>query len=270
MGETVAAPRVYGTLMAAQIRSQAQYRTSFVIDLIGQTAFTALDFVTILVLFRVTPALGGFDLPQVLLMTAMSSVGFAVADLTVGNVERLRFYVRTGFLDAMLIRPRRVLPQLLAVDFQLRRVGRVVFAATVLVVAARLVDAEWSWWRLTLLVVAPLAAAVFFSAVFVSTASAAFWWIESGEIANGFTYGGRDFTSYPVTVYEGMFRRVFAFGLGFGFVVYYPSLAIMDVPDPLGMPAWFGAGGFVVATAAAALAAAIWRAGIRHYKGTGS
>ncbi|MGH8793735.1 MAG: ABC transporter permease [Stackebrandtia sp.] len=256
--------------MSAQIRSQAQYRTSFAFDVAGQTIFTALDFVTVFVLFRVTPALGGFGVVEVLTMTAISGLGFSLADIAVGNVERLRFYVRTGLLDAMLIRPRRVLPQLLAVDFQLRRIGRIAFSAAILGVAASLADVDWTWQRLALLAAAPIAAAVFFCSVFVVTASVAFWWIESGEFANGFTYGGKDFTAYPMTVYEGMFRRVFAFGLGFGFVVYYPALAILGVPDPLGMPTWFGAGGFVVAAAVATLAALVWRAGIRHYKGTGS
>lgn len=256
--------------MAAQIRSQAQYRTSFSLDLVGQTMFTVLDFTTILVLFRVTSALGGFDLLQVLLISALAGLSFSLADLAVGNVERVKFYVRTGLLDAMLIRPRRVLPQLLAIDFQLRRVGRVLFAIAVLVTVLALSDLEWTWWRILLVVATPLLGAVFFAGLFVVTASVAFWWIDSGEFANAFTYGGRDFTMYPITVFHGAFRHVFAFGIGFGFVAYYPALAILGVPDPLGMPSWFAAGGAVVAVVAAAAASLVWRTGIRHYKGTGS
>jgi len=104
----------------------------------------------------------------------------------------------------------------------------------------------------------------------VATATVAFWWIDSGEFANGFTYGGRDFTSYPITVYSGFFRRVFAYGLGFGFVAYHPTLGLLGRPDPLGLPAWMAWSTPAVAAAACGLAALAWRSGVRHYRSTGS
>lgn len=261
---------VHARLALAQVRGQAQYRASFAIDMAGQAVFTLLDFATVVVLFRVAPALAGFDLWQVLLISAIGGAAFAFADLAVGNVERLKHYVRTGLLDAMLIRPRRVLPQLLAVDFQLRRIGRVLCSVAVLVLACARLDVEWTGWRLALTVAAPLVGALFFCGLFVVTASVAFWWIDSGEFANALTYGGREFTAYPMPVFQGAFRQLFGFVLGFGFVAYYPALAIMDKPDPLGLPGWAVIGSPVAALAALGLAAVVWRVGIRHYKGTGS
>lgn len=257
-------------MLTAQVRSQAQYRSSFFIDMAVQTGFSAADFVTVMVMFGVTTALGGFGLVDVLVISGVSATGFALADLTVGNVERLKTYVRTGLLDAMLIRPRRVLPQLLVVDFQLRRVGRVAVGVTVLVVALTASDIDWTWWRIALIATVPLAGALYFSAMFVMTASVAFWWIESGEFANAFTYGGRELTTYPINIYANFFRNLFAFGLGFGFVAYYPTLLILGRPDPLGLPGWLGLAVFPVALIAAGLAALVWHNGIRHYKGTGS
>lgn len=262
--------RPYREMLAAQVRSQAQYRTSFIVDLVSQAAFSLADFVGVLVMFSMATALGGFTLSQTLLVTGLSAVGFAVADLAVGNVERLKTYVRTGLLDAMLIRPRRVLPQLLVVDFQVRRLGRILVSLVVLGIAVGVNDIDWTWWRVGFVAVVPLTGAVFFSAVFVLTASVAFWWVDSGEFANSFTYGGKEFVSYPVSVYEGFFRNLFAFGLGFGFVAYYPALLLLDEPDPLGLPGWTGLGVFPVTAVAVTVAALVWRLGIRHYKGTGS
>ena len=265
---TILAP--YARLVSAQIRSQAQYRTSFVIDLVSQTIFTVLEFTTVFVMFQVTPTLGGFDFVEVLLISSLSISGFTLADLLVGNVERLSMYVRTGLLDSVLIRPRRVLPQLLAVDFQLRRVGRVGFSVAVLVLAAAAAKLDWTWWRVVLVVVTPLTAAAFFSAVFVMTATTTFWWIEAREFANSFTYGGRDFTTYPLTIYGTGFRRIFGHALGFGFVAYYPALVLLGRQDPLGAPTWLGWAGAPIAFLAVGLAAFLWRLGVRHYKGTGS
>jgi len=264
----VASP--YVRLVVAQIRSQTQYRASFVLELVFSTVLTLLDVATVFVMFSINGSLGGFGGREVLLMVGISACAFPLADLAVGNVERLRVYVRSGLFDAVLVRPLSALGQLVSMDFATRRVGRVVQGLAIYVVAVVVAPVAWSPGAVLLVVVAPVAAAVFFGAIFVLGATVAFWWIESGEIANAFTYGGRDFTSYPTTVFGGMFRRVFAYALGFGFVAYLPALALLGRPDPLGTPAWLHWCSPAVALIAAGLAALFWRTGVRHYRSTGS
>lgn len=260
----------YLRLLAAQVRGQVQYRASFVVELVFSSLMTALDVVTVFVIFSVNDRLGGFGGGEVLMIVGISAFGFPAADLVVGNVERLRIYVRTGLLDAVLARPLSALGQLVAMDFSARRVGRVVQGLALYVVALVVAPVVWSPAAVVLVVLAPLAAAVFFGAIFVIGATVAFWWIESGEIANSFTYGGRDFTSYPMTVFSGLFRRVFAYGLGFAFVAYLPALALLGRSDPLGAPDWLRWCSPVVALFAAGVAGLFWRTGIRHYRSTGS
>jgi ABC-2 type transport system permease protein len=260
----------YRHLVSAQVRSQTQYRGSFAADVVGSVLFGVLDVAGVLVIFRVTPALGGFAFAEVFLMTALAGCAFAAGDLVVGNVERLRQYVRSGLFDVLLVRPLSSLAQLAAMDVATRRVGRVAFSIAMLAVAAANAGIRITPVRLGLLVVTPVAGATIFGAVFVATATVAFWWIESGEIANGLTYGGLNFTQYPITIYGALFRRVFAYAVGFAFVAYYPALALLDRPDPLGAPALLGYASPAVAVAAFVAAAVMWRAGVRHYRSSGS
>ncbi len=260
----------YLHLLRAQVRSQATYRTSFLIDLGVNAVIPLIDLITLAALFRVTRTVGGFTAGEILVMFGLSASAFALADLAVGNIERIGVYVRQGLFDAVLVRPLAALGQLVMVDFAIRRVARLVVALAVLIVALVRLDVDVTPARVALLVVAPVAGAAFFGAVFVAAATVSFWWIDSGEFANGFTYGGRDFTAYPVTVYSRFFRRLVAYGLGFAFVAYYPALALLGRADPLGLPAWLGWGSPVVAVAVAGLAGLFWRQGIRHYRSTGS
>ena len=269
-GTATSKAAVYRHLIQAQVRGQAAYRTSFVLDLAGNALIPVVDVLIILALFRVTRTVGGFHTFEVLAMFGLATTGFALADLAVGNIERMRVYVRQGTFDAVLMRPLSTLGQLVALDFSMRRISRVVVALIVLVAALARAQVEWTPARIGLVVVAPLFGALFFGAVFVLTATVAFWWIDSGEFANAFTYGGRDFTSYPVTVYSGVFRAVFAYGMGFGFVAYYPALALLGRPDPLGLPSWVAWSSPLVALVAAGFAAVVWRIGVRHYRSTGS
>ncbi|BCB84021.1 ABC transporter permease [Phytohabitans suffuscus] len=262
--------RPYVALFRGQARSLTSYRASFALELSTNVFATVMDVATVLVLFRVSRTLGGFTLHEALLVVGLSSCAFAAADLAVGNIERIKFYVRTGLLDAVLVRPLGALPQLLLMDLPLRKASRCAFGTGVLVVAAATAGIEWTPGRVALVVAAPLAGMVFFSAIFVVSAAVAFWWVETGEIGNAFTYGGRDFTSYPITVYSGWFRRLFAYGMGFAFVAYYPALALLGRADPLGLPVWVGYASPSVAVVAAVAATAVWRVGIRHYRSTGS
>ncbi|MGX6601739.1 ABC transporter permease [Micromonosporaceae bacterium Da 78-11] len=262
--------RAYAALLGGQFRSVASYRTSFVIELVSNLGATALDIATVFVLFRATRTVGGFTLPEAVLMTSITAAGFVLADFAFGNVDRLKTYVRAGTLDAVLVRPLGVLTQLLLMDLPVRKALRLVVGVGMLGVGIGLNHIDWTPGRALLIVLAPIAAAVFFGSFFVLSASLAFWWVDSGEVGAAFTYGGRDFTSYPVTVYAGWFRVVFAYALGFGLVAYQPALALLGRADPLGLPAWAGYTSPLVALLAAAIAAAVWRTGVRHYRSTGS
>jgi ABC-2 type transport system permease protein len=260
----------YRALVAAQWRAQTQYRVSFALDVTVSGLVNLLDVLVVLVLFRLTPALGGFDVRTALLMASIAGCGFALADLTVGNIERLSQRIRTGALDALFARPLPVLAQLVVGDVGFRRIGKAVQGVGMLVAALIYAHPPLPPERVLLLVGTVAAAVIFNSGIFIAASSVSFWWVDSGEFSAAFTYGGRDFTLYPVTVYGGLLRRVFAFGLGFAFVAYYPTLALLGRADPLGLPSWVGRCSPLVAVAVLAVAMLIWRTGVRHYRSTGS
>ena len=165
---------IYRALLLAQLRAQTSYRGSFAIDLAANALIPLIDLAAVVALFRVTPSLGGFSVAEVLVIFGLSATSFALADLIVGNIERIRLYVRHGTLDAALVRPLSVLGQVLSLDFTIRRVARLAVAVAVLAVAVWRADVVFSPARVVLLIVAPLTGALFFAAIFVATATVAF------------------------------------------------------------------------------------------------
>jgi ABC-2 type transport system permease protein len=262
--------RAYAAMISGKVRSVASYRSSFAFELFGNLASTVLDLLTVFVLFRATTMVGGFSLTEAVLMAGLAMSGFVLCDAIVGNIDDLKKYVRSGTLDTILLRPLGVLLQLIFMDLPIRKVLRVAFGLTVYGVALRANHVHWTPGKVLLAAGAPIGGAVFFASIFVLSASLAFWWVDSGEIGNGFTYGGRDFTSYPTPVYQGWFRDFFAYGMGFGFVAYQPALALLGRPDPLGLPNWVSYAAPLVCLPAALIAALVWRSGVRHYRSTGS
>lgn len=263
-------PRAYAALIRSRIHAQLAYRTSFVVDVLTQLMVVVVEFAEVYVVFHQVDRLGGFGFREVALMYGLSALAFGLADLAVGHIDSLSRYVRTGLLDAFLLRPLSSLGQLATSDFQLRRLGRVGSGLAVLAVAAAAADIAWTPARAALLVVTPLAGAVIFAAVFVATSTVAFWLVDGAEIANSVTYGGNYLSSFPFTVFGRWLRRFFTFVVPAAFIAYLPTLALLGRPDPLGMPGWATWSAPLVALLAAAAAGLVWRAGVRHYVGAGS
>ncbi|CAN5844055.1 ABC transporter permease [soil metagenome] len=262
--------RLYGHLVRARVRSQTEYRASFALDVIGSTLIASADFVVILILFDRLPALGGFTLEEVALIYGLSGVAFGLADLCVGHLDKLRDLIRDGTFDALLVRPVGSLFQAVSSDFALRKLGKVAQAAAVLAVALVANDLTWTIDRVLVIAVAIAAGAVIFASVWVIGCSITFWTVESTEVANAFTYGGNQLTSYPINIFGPVLRRLLAFVVPLAFVGYFPALYVLDKPDPLGLPRALQLASPLVAVASAAVASWVWRLAVRHYRSTGS
>lgn len=261
---------VYSRIVASRVRSQLAYPVSFALDLAAQVIGQGVELVAILVLFTQVSTLGGFSAGEVLVVYGLAATAFGLADLAVGQVEELPEKIRTGEFDVLLLRPLGALAQLLSADVALKRVGRVATGLVVLVSALAALDLEWTPLRVLVAVTAPLVGAVVLSAIWVATNAVTFWLVDGKEFANAFTYGANSATSYPITIYAPWLRRVLCFVVPAAFVAYFPALALLDRPDPLGLPEALRWCAPLVAAAAVGVAALVWRTGVRRYQGTGS
>ena len=217
--------------------SQTAYRTSFALDLLGQLGLALLELSEIYVVFHNVDALGGLDFGPALLVFALANVSWSVADTIVGHLDTLPSYIRTGTLDAMLLRP---LPALGAAGHQRP------------VAAPARPGRRWAWscsWspcrspsttgrrpRCVLLVITPLTGAAIFAALFVGAAGAQFWLVDGAEMTNAFTYGSSYVSSYPTSVLHSVARVFFTFVVPAAFVSYLPTLVLTDQAGPPGLP----------------------------------
>ncbi len=109
-----------------------------------------------------------------------------------------------------------------------------------------------------------------FLALFTLGAAFQFWTTDASQAANAFTYGGNTITQYPLTIYPTELVKALTFLIPIAFVNWYPSLYILDHPDPFGLPDAMQFASPVAAFALFLPAAAIWRTGVRRYRSTGS
>jgi ABC-2 type transport system permease protein len=261
---------IYRRLVGARIRGQLQYRLSFVLNVIGTALITFLDFAAILVLFHQVDALGDWTVGEVGVLYGISCVSFAITDLVVGHLDQLPEMIRQGDFDQVLVRPLGSLLQVISSDFALRRLGKLAQGLVVLVVALAVVDVDWTFGRAAMLAISIVAGSAIFAAVWVALSTIVFWLIDSHEAVNAFTYGGNFLAQYPINIFGPWLRRLVIFVIPLAFVAYFPSLYLLDKPDPLGLPSALQFVSPLVAVLAGLLAACSWRGAVRRYRSVGA
>ncbi len=262
--------RCYGLIVGMWVRSTMAYRLSFLMMAAGNFAATALDFVAIAIMFSHVDVLGGFSLPEVAFLYGTTSTAFGIADLTLGNMDRLGRRVRDGTLDVLLTRPVPVLAQVAADRFALRRVGRLSQGVLLLAWSLTRLDVHWTPVTVALVPLMLVSGAVIFGAVFVAGAAFQFRADDASEIQNAFTYGGTTLLQYPPTVFATDLVRGVTFVVPLAFVNWLPALRVLGRDDPLRLPAWVDFASPLVALGCCAAAALAWRTGLRSYRSTGS
>jgi len=268
--QTLETLSLYARLVGAQLRGQMQYKVSFALALVGSFLACVAEFGVVLVLFGRVPLLAGWSVAEVALLYGIAGICFATAEMAAAALDNFQVHIVMGTFDRVLVRPRGALLQVMSEDFALRRVGRIAQAVVVLVIALNLLGVQWTLDRGVVLGMSLVCGTDIYFAIFVLSGTFCFWTVQAKEMTHVVTYGGDQFSSYPLDIYHGSVRRFFTFVIPLAFVNYEPALYLLGRPDPLGLPEAARLLSPVAALGMAMLARCAWQLGIRHYQSTGS
>jgi ABC-2 type transport system permease protein len=256
--------------LGASARSQLQYRASTAMLVVGHMLTTGIEFVAVWALFDRFGHIQGWTLAEVALLYGMANVGFAIAEAFGRGFDVFDDMVKSGDFDRLLLRPLGTALQVGAAHLHLLRIGRFLQGAIVLGWAVATLQLDWGVAEIALLVAAILAGACLFVGIFVLQATLAFWTVESLEIFATVTYGGVETTQFPLPIYDRWLRWLFIAVIPLACGTYFPALALLDRPDPLGSPSWVPWIAPAVGPVFLWVALRVWNVGVRHYRSTGS
>jgi ABC-2 type transport system permease protein len=261
---------VYLKYVLMSFRSQLQYRASFLMMTAGHFLVTVVEFFGIWALFSRFGSIKGWDLREIAVFYGIISICFAVSEGLGRGFDVFSDQVITGEFDRALLRPRTTFLQVLAHDFQLMRAGRMTQGVVVLVWGLADMAIAWSVPKAFLLAGSIAGGVMLFLGLMIIQATMTFWSTQSLEVMNSFTYGGVETAQWPISIYGGWFVKVFIFVIPLACVNYFPVMAILEKPDPLGSPAWLQWLSPVAGAAFFAVSLKVWDFGVRHYRSTGS
>jgi ABC-2 type transport system permease protein len=261
---------LYRRFVGARVRAQMQYRASFVLMVAITGLGLATEFLAILILFHRFEHLAGWSVGEVALLYGVASVSFGLAEMIGAGFDVFPNTIRRGELDQVLLRPASVFTQVLAADFQLRRLGRIAQGLAAIAVGLTRTPIDWSAGKVLYLPIMLASGTAMYLAMFVFGAVLCFWTVQSIELINILTNGGTELASYPLPIFHLALQRFFTFVVPLAFVSYFPALYILDRPEAAGWPGWLPFLSPFAALALITLARLAWSIGLRHYRSTGS
>ena len=256
---------LYMKYFSIHLKSQMQYKTSFLFTLLGQFLVSFAIFLSIAFMFERFDSLGGFSYQEVLICFAIMLMAFSTAELVGRGFDRFPLLLGNGGFDRALVRPRNVIFQVLASQIEFSRIGRFLQAAIVFVYALPRSGIDWTADKIFTICLMIFCGMLLFFGLFVVYAAFSFFTVEGLEFMNIFTDGGREHGRYPFSIYGDGVLKFLTFVVPLALVQYYPLLyltgreeSFMYALTPLLallflLPCW-----------------AFFRFGMRRYKSTGS
>lgn len=257
--------RLYLKFIGLHLKSEMQYKLSFLLTAIGQFLVSFNVLLGILFMFDRFHEVKGYRLSEVLLCYSVVLLSFSIAEMLFRGFDMFTSTISNGEFDRILLRPRNAILLVACSRIEFTRIGRMLQAIVMLaygIVASRL---PWDLSKVITLLLMIVCGSVIFGGVFIIHASICFFTIEGLEFMNILTDGAREHGKYPLDIYGKGVLRFCTFLVPYALFLYYPfHYLIGRVTD------WYYILLPVIGCVFVLPCMMFWRYGVRHYQSTGS
>lgn len=220
--------KLYISNMKLQLKKEIEYKASFIINFISQIFIYFTYYFVIIALFDKFNNIKGFSLYEVLLCFAIINFGYSVNETFFRSIDTFETLIIDGTLDRLLVRPVNILYQVMYNEINYVKIARIIQSLIILVIALINLDITLTFQKILLLILMLISSIIIFFSIFVLMASYCFITIQSLEVKNLFTDGGKNIAQYPISIFNKSLIFIFTFIIPYAFVNYYPLLYFLD------------------------------------------
>lgn len=218
---------LYKRYLSMLLKSQLQYKASFVMTAVGQFLVSFTTFLSMYFMFDRFQQVEGFSFSEVLLCFSVVLMAFSFTECFARGFDVFPRLIRTGELDRILVRPRSVVFQVLTSTMEFTRFGRFLQAVLVLCYAIPASGVVWTGDKILTLIAMFLGGCAVFAGLFILYAGFSFFTIDGLEFMNIFTDGSREFGKYPLAIYGEGVLKLLTYVIPIALFQYYPFLYLI-------------------------------------------
>jgi ABC-2 type transport system permease protein len=262
--------RLYRVLAGAYVRSRLQYRLSFWLGVFVTMITDLVPLLLIGIVFTRFPTLHGWHWRDIALLYGLDQLAFGMVRCFSRQIDNFDNLIVSGDFDSILIRPLPPLFHLLAARFEIVELGRLSVGVIILVLAARAAGIAVTAANVVVILGAVIGGAMILFSFILMVASVSFWQTRVGKLQDLVQASGRAFADYPLSIYPTGVRWLLTFGLPLALITYYPGQRLMGRNESGALLPVLSTAAVPAGLALLGAAGLVWRAGLRHYKSTGS
>ena len=257
--------RLYLIIEAQYIKARMQYRADFIISSIGMFFSSLATLGVFWVILESVPSLAGWTLMEMVFIYAFYMLAISPMQILFDHAWQLRFHVMQGTFLKYYFRPLNMMFYYMSEMFDLKGLTQLVLGLGLLIYASIQLDINWTGTRLALLLISLFSAALVQISIIVMASCAAFWVLDSYPVL-GLAWKLREFSPYPMSIFDGAFRIAFTYVIPIGFVAFYPSQLFLR-PEEVSPIIYFSP---IIGIGLFTLTYWVWTKGVNSYSGTGS
>jgi ABC-2 type transport system permease protein len=257
--------RIYFLIETQYIKSKMQYRDDFIISGIGMVFSSLTTIAVFWVLLASIPDLAGWNFDQLVFIYAFYMLAISPFQILFDHFWQLRFHVIEGTFIKYYFRPLNMMFYYVSEMFDIKGVVQFVLGIAMFIYASIRLGVVWNLPQVLLLLVTMISAALVTISIMVIAACTSFWIYNSYPVLD-LARRLREFSPYPMTIFDGFFKLMFTYIIPIGFVAFYPAQIFLNTGSnstAVYLSPLIGAATF-------ALAYWVWMKGVNGYTGTGS
>ena len=216
--------KLYFKSFGMHFKSMLEYKSSFIISFLSQIVIFFSYYFIILALFDKFDNIKGFTLHEVLLCFSIIQFGYAFCEVFARGIDHFDLLIINGDFDRLLIRPKKIILQVMCSDADFTKIARLLQAIVVLIISLVNLNVELTYLKIITLLLMMISSIVIFFGIFLLAASYCFWTVQGLEVRNVFTDGGKHMAQYPIGIFKKGIVYFFTFVIPYAFVNYYPLL----------------------------------------------
>lgn len=258
--------QLLGAYLAQFVKSRLSYRGDFIVDFIAVLVALSVHLVFLGVVYSKVDSLQGWTFDQLLFIYGFSLVPLGFFNLVANNLwDFSDGYLIEGRFDRVLLRPVHPLFQVLFESLNLASLSEVAIGMTLVVTSGLRLGLQLAPIDALLFPVLVISAACVYLGVFLLMTSFSFWFEDRLGIGAP-VYNIIRFARYPVNIFHPVVRAIFSWVVPFAFAAFYPASHFLGAKEYR----IFVALTPLVAVVVMTLATAVFSAGTKRYRSTGT
>lgn len=257
--------KLYIKFCIMHFKSAIQYKTSFILTVLGQFLISFSSFLAFYFMFLRFNKVNGFSFDDCMISFSVILLSYAISDCISYGFKYFPILLSTGEFDRIMLRPANELFSVLVSKIEFASIGRMCQGILITIYAVTNFQSIWTVEKVAVYILMILGGILYFVGFYILYAGFCFFTIEGLEFMNIFTDGGREFGKYPLVIYGDKILKFFTYIIPLACVQYYPLLYLLDRNTsmfapiaPLSLLIFFF------------LCISFWKFGVRNYKSTGS